>query len=222
MRWSNYFLYSMLAVASRCFPSPVVAAAELTYAWSGRLVLDDLESPNPWQIGADGAAFVLQTSVSSHAIDRSDGQPSSADFTAMSAKLWVDGEETLYQGEAYIDFSDRVDILDIVSASGRFSLGGETVEISSVIGLDPFTYSFVLPSEKPPTFHPTTTSTKGTAGGHPYFAIVGAGVPVTVTPEPGALSIVIAAAMVVAVNGRRNCSSVMCPWSRRAPLATRQ
>ena len=204
VRWSNRFLCSMLVVASCCFQSPVVVAGELTYAWSGRLVLDDLESPDPWQIGADGATFVLQTSVSVNEIDRSDGQPSSADFIAMSAKLWVDGDETLYQGEAFIDFSDRVDILDIVSASGQFSLRGETVDISSVIGLDPLTYSFVHPSEKPPAFRSTTTSTKGTAGGHPYFAIVGAGVPVTVTPEPGSLSIIIAAAMVVAVNGRRN------------------
>ena len=172
MRWSNCFLYSMLAAASCCFQSPVVAAGEQTYAWSGQLVLDGLESPDPWQIGADGAAFVLQTVVSSNAVDKSDDQPSSADFTAMSAKLWVEGEDALYQGEAYIDFSDRADILDIVSASGRFSLRGETVEISSVIGLDPFTYSFVLPSEKPPIFHPTTTSTKGTAGGHPYFCLL--------------------------------------------------
>lgn len=203
MGWSNYFLYSMLAAASCCFQSPV-AAGELTYTWSGRLVLDDLESSDPWQIGADGATFVLQTSVSSNAIDRSDNQPSSADFTAMSAKLWVDGEEALYQGESYIDFSDMVDILDIVSASGRFSLRGETVDISSAIGLDPFTYSFVLPSEKPPAFCSTTTSASGASVGRPYISIVGAGVPVTVTPEPGALSIIIAAAMVVAVNGRQN------------------
>jgi hypothetical protein len=165
------------------------ASADVTYAWSGHLRLFDNAGLDPWLIGRDGADFKLQTTVGSTATDANDTQVPFAVFTASSAHLWIDGEEVLYVDGAVIDFSDIANVADIVTAGGVFSKLGQSVDISSVIGLDPSTYTFILPSEVPPLFAPTATSSLATSVHSPYVASVETGTTVEVVPEPGLISL---------------------------------
>jgi hypothetical protein len=67
------------------------------------------------------------------------------------------------------------------------------VDIRSVIGLDPSTYTFMLPSEVPPLFPRTETSSLATFVHSPYVASVEPGTMVEVVPEPGLISLAVLA-----------------------------
>lgn len=165
-------------------------AGELTYSWTGHLRLYDDTSPDPWMIGDDDAEFQIETTVSTNAVDQNDSQVPFAAFSAISSRLWVDGLETTYMGDAYIDFADLEDIADLISASGSFSRFGHTLEIATTVALDFTTFSFVADSESPPQFNPMFSNSRASSGPRPYVTIVFAGTQVSVVPEPNTLLIV--------------------------------
>ncbi len=175
-----------VAVVAIGLLSAASVSADITYSWSGHMSLLTEATPDPWLIGPDGAEFLLQTTVSSTAIAyRDPDQIPYAQFTAIGARLWVDGEEALFVGDAQIDFVDMVDIVDTVTSAGKFSKFGQVVGISSVVGLDPATFSFSLPSEFPPYFDSRKTIAHSGVV-RPYFTTVEVGTLVTVVPEPAA------------------------------------
>jgi hypothetical protein len=185
------------------------ASADFTYSWSGHLRLYDDAEPDPWLIGADGAEFVLQTTVSDTAVDDNTTQVPFAAFTATGSRLWVDGEEVAYVSDAYVDFQDLNDF-DLLTAGGTFSKFGQVVEISSVVGLGAATFSFNRPSELPPYFSATSAVGGGRFVHRPYVATVGIGTLVTVVPEPESLALVFAALALLVLSRFR--------WSWREQL----
>lgn len=186
----HFLCINLLALLSLLnYQTATCNAGELTYSWTGQLRLYDDTSPDPWMIGEDDAEFQLETSVSTNAVDQNDTQEPFAAFSAISAQLWVDGQEALYLGDAYIDFADTTDILDLLTAGGLFSMFGQPIEISSVVGLEASAFSLNLVSETPPYFDPTVTTSNGGTGRQPYMTIVNIGTFVTVVPEPSSLLI---------------------------------
>ncbi len=181
-----FILIAMFDSSYSIFQTPIAEATELIYSWTGQLVLYDDVSPDLWQIGEDGAHFLLQTIVSSDTEDDNTSQAFAA-FMANTSRLWVDGQEATYVGDAYIDFADRDDIVDLISTGGSFSRFGQTLGIASTVALDFATFSFVVDSEAPPRFNPTISNSRATSGPRPYATIVIAGTEVTVVPEPNAL-----------------------------------
>lgn len=165
--------------------------ADLTYSWSGHLRLFDNDTPDPWLIGQDGAEFVLQTTVDDASTDLNSAQIPFAEFGVTTIRLWLDGTEIPFIGGANVDFSDTADVFDLVTAGGTFSKLGQTVDISSVIGIDAMTYTFMDPTEYPPYFASTTTAVLGQAVHRPYVAVVSPGTVVSVIPEPATLTLVI-------------------------------
>lgn len=181
------FLATSLTIVALLVSTCSLQTAEgntIRYSWTGQLRLNNVASPDPWLIGADGAEFRLQTTVNSNAIDLNDTQVSFASFTAIAARLWVDGEETIFSGGANIDFVDTVDIFDFVTAGGLFNMFGQTLDISSVIAIDASAFSLNLVSETPPLFDSTITATLGEVITQPYVTSVSIGTRVTVVPEP--------------------------------------
>jgi len=185
-RFSYFVMTAVCALAILCIP-PAVSLANISYSWSGHLVRD--ATSDPWLIGPDGAEFTLQTIVSGTDVEQYSSAVPYAGFAALSARLWIDGVEADYVGDGFIDFSDIEDSVDIVSAAGIFRKFDQTVEISTVVGLDPSTFSFQLPFESPPIFPSTQTSMSGGAGHSPYYTLVAAGAFVEVTPEPATLTL---------------------------------
>jgi hypothetical protein len=131
--------------------------------------------------------FTLSTTVDSAAMDDTPTQTPWADFAALSACLWVGGEEIPFVGNARIDFSDSADVLDAVSAVGEFSKGGQALFIASAVALPPSAFSLSLPSESPPLIASMATAGHATNRSQPYIAIVTPGTWVSVVPEPQAL-----------------------------------
>lgn len=188
VRCSRFVCFAVL-VAMTILQSPMVAAAELTYSWSGTLVLADNSSPDPWSIGDDGAAFTMWTAVDTGALDGNSAQTPFAIFPATSARLWVDGQEASLVGTPWIDFTDSTDILDAVTMAGDFSKDGQVVSFSTVVALSPLTYTFDSQIEVPPLFPSMQSISLGTDRFLPYVAIVPAGTLVSVVPEPAALGL---------------------------------
>jgi hypothetical protein len=182
-------------------PPSTGLSANLTYSWSGHIRLFDETSPDPWLIGSDGAEFTLHSTVSTTATDFNPTQVPFAVFEATTIRLWVNGEETLFVGNGQIDFTDTIDVLDLISAGGTFSKLGQTVEISSVVGIAPAAFSFTNASESPPLFEPTNSMTIGGSGRSPYFTVVSSGVLVTVVPEP--TSSIVAMGSILIMSGIR-------------------
>lgn len=178
-------------------PPSTGLSAELTYSWSGHIRLFEEMSPDPWLIGTDGAEFTLQSTVRSTESDLNSTQVPFAVFEATSSRLWVDGEEALFVGNGQIDFTDTIDVLDLISAAGTFSKLGQSVEISSVVGIAPGSFSFTNASESPPFFMPTTSMTIGGSGRSPYFTVVSLGVSVTVIPEPTASVLAVGSILII-------------------------
>lgn len=173
-------IFTLLAIG---FLHANPASADITYSWAGHLSLRDA-GPDPWLIGPDGAEFKLQTTVSGAAVEQYSPQVPFAGFPALSARLWIDGEEVEYVGDGFIDFSDLENIADVVVAVGLFRKFGQTVDISTGVELDPSTFAFHLPFELPPYFPTTQTLGRGGAGGSQYYTLVPAGTLVEVVPEP--------------------------------------
>ena len=203
-RCTNYFA---LAV-SFGFLLNASVYADVTYSWSGHMELFAAGEPDPWLIGPTGADFVLQTTVSSSASDINSTQVSFAQFVPEVIRLWINNEEVAFVDSANIDFTDTDNIIDSITAGGRFSKLGQVVDISSVVGLAASTFSFTLAAEVPPYFSSTISSGNAQSNQHPYVTIVQGGTLVTVVPEPcGILLTVMGFATFAA--GRTRC------WSGR-------
>ena len=184
-------------------PASAMSFADVSYSWSGHLRLFDDAGPDPWLIGQDGAEFVLQTTVSGAGTDLNFTQVPFAVFAAAGSRLWVDGEESVFVGDAHIDFTDTVDSYDIVTAGGMFSRFGQVVGVSSTVGLDAATYSFSLPSEFPPHFSSRLTMTVGEVIHQPYITSVGVNNLVTVVPEPASFVLTFGGFALVVLGRRR-------------------
>lgn len=186
----------MNARVSRCTVAPILAFtlgfssltrlhADITYSWSGRLALFSATDPDPWLIGQGGTDFVIQTTVDDSASDINSTQIPYAAFVPSAVRLWVNNDEATFVGSSNIDFTDTEDIIDIITAGGKFMKMGSVIDISSVVGLPPSTFTFAFPSETPPFFaSPTISLGPATSVQHPYLITVQSGTLVTVTPEP--------------------------------------
>ena len=162
----------------------LLGAATLTYSWSGSLRPHGGSSPDPWGLGVGGVPFTMTTTVDAAALDANPVQIPFADFSAISSRLWVNGEEVSYVGAARIDFSD--DVADTIVMGGDFSKGGQTVSIFSLVGISPLAFSFASPGETPPLFATTPVTGLSEDLSQPYIASVTQGTLVTVVPEPHA------------------------------------
>jgi hypothetical protein len=141
--------------------------------------------PDPWLIGQGGTDFVIQTTVDDSASDINSTQIPYAAFVPSAVRLWVNNDEATFVGSSNIDFTDTEDIIDIITAGGKFMKMGSVIDISSVVGLPPSTFTFAFPSETPPFFaSPTISLGPATSVQHPYLITVQSGTLVTVTPEP--------------------------------------
>ena len=115
-------------------------------------LFDTVGSDDAWLIELDGAEFLLHTAVSNTASDQNSSQVDFAQFAASGARSWIDGAEIEFLGGAQIDFAVSALAFDTVTAGGIFRRFGQVLEISSVVGLEPGTFSFISPSETPPHF----------------------------------------------------------------------
>lgn len=180
---------SMLLVAATALYSPIVAAAELTYSWSGTLQLQSSSSADPWGIGKDGATFAMSTTVGEAAIDVNAATPF-ANFAAKASRLWIKGQEISFVGSPFLVFTDAPETplpaIDTVTMAADFSKNGQTVHFSTVVAISPRTYTFSSPVEASPSFPSMPSISQGVGYGVPrlYVAIVPAGTLVTVVPEP--------------------------------------
>jgi hypothetical protein len=173
------------------------------------LHLLDSAGSDPWGIGADGAEFTLATTVDTAAQDRNTTQVQFASFLAIGAKLWLNGTEVPFVNEAYVDFADYAadPYIDIVTMGGTFAKGGEPVDIESVVGISPLTFTFANASESPPIFSATQTTGPGTASSQPYYARAEGGVTVTAVPETSSLKMLVVLPLAIAISKSKSFSS---------------
>lgn len=193
---------AILTIQLICLLSSEIHASYMKYSWGGRLVSYDDVSPDPWLIGDDGAEFLLEITVGNTAADYNSSQIPFAAFAAQSSRLWIDGQEALFKGDAYIDFASIDGIADIVSGGGLFTLFDNELEITSVVQLSQDTFTFFRERETPPHFFPTYSTGQASSGRPPYATVVYAGSLVTVVPEPACMFL-ISYGMLAAVLTRR-------------------
>jgi hypothetical protein len=180
-----------------------VNGAPIQYSWSGQLVLDG--SADPWQLGANGAAFNLIVTVTQDSPDLSDDSVIGAEFEVEDAHLSIDGALVDFIGDGYLEFAAYPNaVVDLITFAGVFDRAGQKLEIGSIVALPAHSFHLLHDIEPPPYFPPTLTSDPAAYGHGPYTAFVGTGTLVFMIPEQSSLHAAVISLCLIALCGCRN------------------
>jgi hypothetical protein len=176
------FLRLVIVSAIAVFSARNGVASYIEYSWSGTLV--PIGSDDPWQIGEQGKPFEILILVATDASDDLDQSIKYAGFFANYVRLRLDDIELPPSGELFIDFTDNHGNLpDLVSFAGYFEQFGNSLDIGTVVGLAPNTFTFLHALEVPPLFEETINLDRSAFGTQLYTGVVAKGAAVRAVPE---------------------------------------